>query len=321
MGRVHAESLLDFAWPATPPLRAIMGPLTFLSRRIEILAYRRWRKSSQPPRPPSVEVEIRSPGDLIDEDSHAGISDSTRTILERVVALSRRDVSEIMTPRASMLALAATTSPREAARLAVDSGFSRIPVYGENRDDIVGILYTKDLLASLCGLGEPAPTSVRKLARPAILVPESKNAQELLDEFLARRVQIAVVLDEYGGVSGLITLEDLLEQLVGEIDDEHDKPESRAPIFPVGDSIYEVAASVPIEQLNDELDLHLPTDADYSTLGGLAFDALARLPEPGDSFRRDGVEFTVIEVADHSIRRLRVDLRPAAAPVQGKAAG
>jgi len=129
---------------------------------------------------------------------------------------------------------------------------------------------------------------------------------------------MAIVLDEYGGVSGLITLEDLLEELVAPSTTNMDEPTPEDLVIPLGGSQYEVDASLPLEELNDRLGLKLPTDEDYNTVGGFAFNAFGRLPEPGESFRRDGVEFSVLEVADHSIRRLRLDLQPAEAPVAGQ---
>jgi CBS domain containing-hemolysin-like protein len=163
------------------------------------------------------------------------------------------------------------------------------------------------------GPADPDAVSPRKLVRPAYFVPETKSAYDLLQEFREQRTQIAIVLDEYGGVSGLITLEDLLEELVGPIDDEHDEPTPTDPVVPLGGSRYEVDAALAVEELNERLGLRLPTDADFQTVGGLAFHALGRVPEPGATFRFDGIEFSVVEIADHSIRRLRLDLQPAAA--------
>jgi CBS domain containing-hemolysin-like protein len=312
VGRVYAEGVLDRLWPLAATLRRLMFPLTAVARGAEALAYRRSRRLAAAPRPASVEVEIHSapPGEA--EDIEAELPESARAALERVVELSRLDVSEVMTPGAAILALPATVAAREAARAFVDSGHSRIPLYGEHRDDIIGVLYAKDLFARLLDDGPDAP-SPRVLARPPLFVPETKNAFELLDEFRTRRVQMAIVLDEYGGVAGLITLEDLLEELVGPIDDEHDVPTPADPVVPLGGSRYEVDATVTLEDLNERLDLHLPTDGEFQTVGGLAFHALGRVPEPGATFRHDGVEFTILEVADHSIRRLRLDLQPSAA--------
>jgi CBS domain containing-hemolysin-like protein len=312
VGRVHAEAVLDSLWPVANLIRTALAPLTFPARALEAAAYRRARRDPDSPRPPSVEVELHSATDLPAEgDIEAELTETTRSLVERAVELAHRDVQSIMTPRSAIVALPATTSAREAANLFASSGRSRVPLFGEHRDDIVGILYAKDLFPLLVNSPDPSRVQPRKLARPPMFVPESKNAAEMLQEFRAARVQIAVVLDEYGGVAGLVTLEDLLEELVGTIDDEHDVPTPSDPVRPLGGSRYEVDAKVALEDLNERLHLNLPTDADYATVGGLAFDALGRLPEPGATFRADGVEFTILEVADHSIRKLSLDLQPA----------
>ena len=312
IGRVHAEVVLDRFWPLADLIRAALAPLTFPARTLEAAAYRLARRDPDSPRPPSVEVELHSATDLPAEgDIDAELSETTRSLVERAVELAHRDVGSIMTPRSAIVALPATTPAREAADIFAASGRSRVPLFGEHRDDIVGILYAKDLFPLLVSSTDPSRVQPRKLARPPMFVPESKNAAEMLQEFRAARVQIAVVLDEYGGVSGLITLEDLLEELVGAIDDEHDVPTPSDLVRPLGGSRYEVDAMVAIEDLNERLHLNLPTDVDYATIGGLAFDVLGRLPEPGDTVRAGGVEFTILEVADHSIRKLSLDLQPA----------
>ncbi len=311
VGRVSAENVLDSLWPIANLIRRVMAPFIFPARALEALVYRKARGGPTLPRPQSVEVELHTATDLPEEDLEADLPETTRALLERAVELAHRDAGEVMTPRSSILALPATTSALEAANLFTASGRSRIPVFGEHRDDIVGILYAKDLFPALVSPTDQGKPSIRKLARAPMFVPESKNAAELLEDFRASRVQIAVVLDEYGGVSGLITLEDLLEELVGPIDDEHDIPTPSDPVKPLGGTQYEVDAALPLEDLNERLNLNFSTDGDYETVGGLAFDALGRLPEPGATFRRNGVEFTILEVADHSIRRMRVDLQPA----------
>jgi CBS domain containing-hemolysin-like protein len=314
LGRVHAEWVLLRLWPISGWLRTATAPLTFVSRAIEALAYRRSRRSPVAPRPASVEVEIHSAG----PEEHQGeveaeLPESTRAMLEKVVELTRSNVSDLMTPRAAMVVISASATAQEAARAFIESGLSRIPLFGEHRDDILGVLYAKDLFAKLFDAEDVASVIPRKLARPTLFVPETKNANELLEEFRIQRIQMAIVLDEYGGVAGLITLEDLLEEFVGAIDDEHDAPPKRDPVTPLGNSRYEIDAALPLDEINQRLGLHLPTDDDYTTIGGFAFNALGHLPEPGATFRREGIEFTVLEVIDRSIRRLRLDLNPAAA--------
>lgn len=313
-GRAYAETILDAGWPVAVMIRKFMTPATTVALALEELVYRRSRPKGNGSRPASVEVELHHSYHEDDQED-ADLPEATREMLERAVDLTHRDVSEIMTPRSNILELPASISADEAARTFVQSGLSRIPLYGEHRDDIVGILYAKDLFAQLIPGDSQTIPSPRKLVRAALFVPETKNATELLEEFRHRRVQMAIVLDEYGAVAGLITLEDLLEEVVGAIDDEHDIPTPEDEVVAIDDSQYEVNASMPLEDLNDRLDLNLPTDGDFQTVGGLAFDALGRVPEVGACFRSQGVEFTVLEVVDHAIRKLRLDLKPTTEPV------
>ncbi len=307
IGRVWAETLLDALWPMASMVRIIALPLTSSAELVELLAARLAGPSDAPPRPASVEVEFQTDPDD-PEDAEAELPESTRAILEHVVALTRRDVSEIMTPSSAMIVLSATVSPRQASKAFRETGLSRIPLFGENRDDILGILYAKDLFPLMTETEDPDSIVPRKLIRPAYFIPETKNANDLLNELRAKRSQIAIVLDEYGGVAGLVTLEDLLESLVGPIDDEHDVPTPDDPVVALGGSRYEVDAAVPLEEINDRLGIRLPTDGDFQTVGGFAFNALGRLPVKGERFRSDGVEFTVTEVGDHSIRRVQLEL-------------
>ncbi|CAN5844056.1 hypothetical protein BH23PLA1_BH23PLA1_33700 [soil metagenome] len=311
-GRVLAEPLLDRIWPLAGALRVLSAPLLLPARGLEALARRGAGRNGSIPRPASVEVEIHGTSDDSDEFfDEADLPEATREMLERVVELGRRDVAEVMRPRSGIVALPVSATPDEAARTFTDSGRSRLPIFGESRDDIVGILYAKDLFGSLSSeTSSNDELTLRPLVRPAKCIPESKSAADLLEEFRQERVHIAMVLDEYGGVSGLVTLEDLIEEIFGPIDDEHDVPTPEDAVVPIGETVYEVDAAVPLEDLNDRLHLDLPTDGDFLTIGGFAFNALGRLPEPGDSFREQGIEFTVVEVGDHSIRRLRLDFNP-----------
>ena len=163
--------------------------------------------------------------------------------------------------------------------------------------------------------------SPRDLVRPALFVPESKNAYDLLEEMRRQRRHFAIVLDEYGGVAGVVSLEDLLEELVGPIDDEHDIPPPADPVRELGGSRFEVDASLTLEELNERLDLDLPTDAEFQTIGGLVFHELGRLPAKGDSVNAFGVAFTVIEVSDHTIRRLLIDPAPEGALAKREPSG
>jgi CBS domain containing-hemolysin-like protein len=312
IGKVFAETMIDATWPATGFLRAMAWPLTFGFRQVERVVEWFAGSDESPQRPASVEVEISIPDEEDGaEDEEPDLPEAVRDMLQRTIELTRTDVVEIMTPRPMIVSLPSTATAEEAAATFRQTGLSRIPLFGANHDDIIGILYVKDLFARITEVKDFAAVSPRKLVRPAYCIPETKNAFELLEEMRSQRRQIAIVLDEYGGVAGLVTLEDLLEELVGTIDDEHDIPTPDDPVRPLGDSRYEVDATLPVESLNERLGLDLPTDGEYLTVGGLAFHALGRVPNPGETFLVDGAQFTVVDVKDHRIRRMRIELQGA----------
>jgi len=312
VGKVYAERVIDAAWPLALPLRVLTGPLTWTARQVEALVEHLARPRDSARRPSSVEVEIPADEDH-PGDEEADLPETTLALLRNAVELTRRDVSELMTPRSAIVTLPSSVTAREAARVFRETGKSRVPLYGENRDDVVGILYAKDLFPRMTDVADADTVIPRTLARTPYCVPETKNAFDLLEEFRRERTQIAIVLDEYGGVAGLATLEDLLEELVGAIDDEHDVPTPGEPVVPLGGTRFEVDATLSLEDLNERLKLRFPTDGDFQTVGGFTFHALGRLPEPGATFRHNGVEVEVLEVADHSIRRVGIDLHPAEA--------
>jgi CBS domain containing-hemolysin-like protein len=309
VGKVFAETIIDAAWPVSCFIRAIAWPFIFGFRQVEHLVGWLAGSDESSPRPASVEVEVSLPDEEdVAEDEEPELPEPVRAMLKRTVELTRTVVSELMTPRPMIVTLPSTATAEEAAATFRQTGLSRIPVFGAHHDDIIGILYIKDLFAGIIEAKDLSAVSPGKLVRPAYFIPESKNAFELLEEMRIDRRQIAIVLDEYGGVAGLATLEDLLEELVGAIDDEHDVPTPADPIHPVSESGYEVDATVPVESLNERLGLHLPTNGEYLTVGGLAFHTMGKVPVPGETFRANGAQFTVVDVQDHRIRRLRIEL-------------
>ncbi len=158
--------------------------------------------------------------------------------------------------------------------------------------------------------------SPRDLVRPALFVPESKNAYDLLEELRNQRTHFVVVLDEYGSLAGVVTLEDLLEELVGPIDDEHDIPSAADPVRELGGSRFDVDATATLDEVNERLSIQLPTDGEFQTIGGLVFQELGRLPMKGDRVIAHGVAFTVADVSDHTIRRIVIDLAPEISTVE-----
>jgi CBS domain containing-hemolysin-like protein len=315
-GKVFAEVIIDLLWPLAGLLRAVALPLTFGLRRVECLVELLSGRSQSLHRPAHLQLEIPVEDDAPDEDVEPELPESARVLLQQAVVLTRTDVGELMTPRSMIISLPSTVSAAEAATAFRRTGLSRVPIFEESRDDIVGILYAKDLFARMTDARTLRVISPRDLVRPALFVPESKNAYDLLEELRLERRHFAVVLDEYGSVAGLVTLEDLLEELVGSIDDEHDIPAPADPVRQLGGTRYDVDATLTLEELNLRLGVQLPTDGEFQTIGGLVFHELGRAPTKGDQVNAYGVVLTVADVSDHSIRRLVIDLSPEISAVQ-----
>jgi CBS domain containing-hemolysin-like protein len=213
-------------------------------------------------------------------------------MINAVIELGDRRVHEVMIPRVAIAALDADATLDDAIDLVVEVGHSRIPVYRESIDEIVGILYAKDLLPYLKPDAGPRP-AIRKLLRPPVLVPESMTVDDLLHEFQRRKVHIAIVLDEYGGTAGLVTIEDLLEEIVGEIQDEYDVEEPM--VVRLSDHEARVDGRADVDELLElfDLDLKLEDAEEYDTVGGLLYHRVGGVPAPGDSIDVDGLRLTV----------------------------
>jgi CBS domain containing-hemolysin-like protein len=232
-----------------------------------------------------------------DHEEGASVDPEQKQMIEAIFELRDTHAGEIMTPRTDVdgIDIAATLEQVKASVL--EYGHSRVPVYGENLDDILGVLYAKDLI-ELIDEKEPvaAGFNLKSLLREPFLVPESKPVLDLLREFKATKVHLAIVLDEYGGTAGLITIEDILEEIVGDIQDEHEAEDDEPPtIEQVDADTAKVDARVYIDDLNDQFDLDLPEDEDYETVGGFVFANLGHIPDAGESFEAHGVKVTVDE--------------------------
>ena len=213
-------------------------------------------------------------------------------MINAVIELGERRVHEVMIPRVAIAALSSDATLEQAIDLVIEVGHSRIPVYRESIDEIVGILYAKDLLPYLKPDAGPRPP-VRKLLRPPVLVPESMTIDDLLHELQRRKVHVAIVLDEYGGTAGLVTIEDLLEEIVGEIQDEYDVEEPM--VVRLSDNEARVDGRADVDELLElfDLDLKLEDAEEYDTVGGLMYHRVGGVPAPGDSIDVDGLRLTV----------------------------
>jgi putative hemolysin len=231
------------------------------------------------------------------------IEPEERAMIDNVLQLEETMARDIMVPRMDIVAVSEEASPREIVRTITTAGHSRIPVYRDSIDHIVGMLYAKDLLPFVIGSTRSLP--IKALVRQPYYVPETKRIDQLLTELRRNRVHVAIVVDEYGGTAGLVTIEDILEEIVGEIDDEHDAP--TVMIEQISDDEVIVDGRAPIEEVEEVLQMELvPEDAPFTTAAGFVHEHLDRLPQPGDAFEAQGVRAEVLAVEGHRLRRLRL---------------
>lgn len=231
------------------------------------------------------------------------IEPEERAMIDNVLQLEETMARDIMVPRMDIDAVAEDASPREIVRTITTNGHSRIPVYSDSIDHIVGMLYAKDLLPFVIGSTRSLP--IKALVRPPYYVPETKRIDQLLTELRRNRVHVAIVVDEYGGTAGLVTIEDILEEIVGEIDDEHDAP--TVMIEQISDDEFIVDGRAPIEEVEEALQMELVGEDDsFTTAAGFVHEHLDRLPQPGDAFDAQGVRAEVLATEGHRLRRLRL---------------
>jgi magnesium and cobalt transporter len=221
-----------------------------------------------------------------------------------VLEVSNTQVRDIMVPRSHMVVLGKDDTPEQLLKTIIQSNHSRFPVIGDDRDEVVGIVLAKDVLRQFMEDEDRKSFDIEPLLRPAVFIPESKRLNTLLAEFREGRNHMAIVVDEYGGVAGLATIEDVLEQIVGEIDDEHDQDEA-ATIQPQADGRYVVLALTRIEEFNDFFRAHL-RDTDYDTVGGLVMHELGRLPRRGEQLEYAGFRFKVLRGDRRRLHTLEV---------------
>ncbi len=236
-----------------------------------------------------------------DAQAEGAVDAEEMEMIESVIEFGDRRAGEIITPRTDIVALTSDSTLEKVRRTVVQAGHTRIPVYTGDIDNIIGILYAKDLLA----IEGPDRTDLRSIMRKPFFVPETKPLDDLLREFKARKMHMAVVLDEYGGTAGLVTIEDLIEEIVGEISDEYDHAESPL-IKRIDERTAEVDGRMDIEDLNDAMGLNLPEEADYETVSGFVSSELGFIPPEGQTLSADGVTFTVLAADARKITRLRI---------------
>lgn len=303
IARVAAEAILYFLWPVISVVFLLLTPLTLMAERLDLLLHRvSGREEPEARDAGMVADEIMT---YIDEGQREGIlEEGASRMISRVIELADSTVGSIMTPRTDMICLSSQVSFEEAREELIKSGHSRMPVIGESTDDIKGILYAKDLLKETPHNPENG-WDVLAICRTPFYVPETTGIDTLLETLKREHVHIAIVLDEYGGVAGLVTMEDILEEIVGEITDEYDE-EEKLRIEELEEGIAVVEGRVHIDELNDKFDYGLPEDEDYDTIGGFLFTQLGRIPKESESVTWNNLEVTVLEADARKVIKVQI---------------
>jgi len=256
--------------------------------------------------PPGAERQVHSEAELrmlVSRSTAEGeIQEGERDLIEKVFVFGDKDVADVMVAKPDVSAVSIDLPPEEALAVVLDSPYTRYPVYRESLDDIVGVLHVRDLFSAIHDRGLTG-LELGSLLRPAYMIPETKDLASLLQEFRRTNSHFAVVIDEYGAMVGIATLEDLLEEIVGEIEDEFDVPEE--PVEQIGEDSFRVDGRFAIDDFNDRFGTELPAE-DFHTVGGFVFGQLGRAPESGDDVSYDGIRFDVLEVEGNRIERIAV---------------
>ena len=296
------ETVLVNALPAIHLAAHLLYPVVRLLRLFEGLVRRLCGVPLHTAQSQADELEREILNVVSEGEIRGAVDEEEKEMIESVIDLRDTDVEAIMTPRTETIAADKNITLTELKELIAQSGHSRIPIYDGTIDEVLGVLYAKDLLR----IDDQTPFDVTEIMRPSLFIPETKRLRDLLHQFQEQKVHMAVVLDEYGGTAGLVTIEDILEELVGEIVDEYEEEEPE-PIQRIDENTVEVDASLRIEEINDRLHLDLPEDGDYETIGGFVFSTLGKIPEAGERCTYEQVAITVIAAAPRRITRLRLE--------------
>ncbi|MGH3001087.1 MAG: hemolysin family protein [Gaiellaceae bacterium] len=301
----HAERT---ALAVSTPVRAffaVMRPFIWLLQRSTEVLLRALGLE-----PPGAEHQAHSEAELrmlLTSSAEQGeIEHEEQEMLTKVFDFADKEVSDVMVPRPEVVAISIGLPPEQALEAVLDSPYTRYPVYRESLDDIVGVLHVRDLIEAMHEHGIVS-VDLESIVRPAYMVPETKDLGALLKEFRRTNQHIAVVIDEYGSMEGIATLEDLLEEIVGEIEDEFDIPDDT--VERVDDDTVRIGGTFPIDEFNERFECDLPHE-DYHTLAGFVFGQLGRGAEPGDEVDHDGLRFQVDSVEGQRIDRLTVTFQP-----------
>ncbi len=305
IARIGAATFLFPTWPLWHLVGKLSSPLIWAARLFDAVLHRLVGRMHQVPTEEAIGDEIRS---IVSEGHREGLlEEDARDMIESVIDFGDTVVSQIMTPRTEVHMVHVSLPWEDVVEDFIEAGHTRVPVYDKNRDDIVGVLYTKDLLPELAKPAVQSRRPIKALLRKPLFVPETKAVDDLLQLFQETRTHIALVLDEYGGVSGLVTIEDALEEIVGEIADEYDL-ESEVEIHKLSEDVCEALGRAHVDAINAEMNFELPESEDFDTIGGFVFAEFGRVPNVGESITwNDAVRLTVLEATRRRVNRVRLE--------------
>jgi magnesium and cobalt exporter, CNNM family len=305
IARIAAARYLYYTWPLWKVLGQICQPLVWLARAIDTFLQRLAGRPVAAESQDAIEEEIRT---IVNEGHREGlINEDAREMIEGVFELGDAVVSQVMTPRTEMYMVHVNRPWDDIVNDVIDAGHTRVPAYDRNRDDVVGILYSKDLLPELAKDPDEPRRPIRSLLRKPVFVPETITIKDALEQFQRSRTHIAIVLDEFGGVAGLVTIEDVLEEIVGEIADEYD-PEAEEQIVKIDEDTCEAVGRTHVDKINAVMGFDLPESEDFDTIGGFVFAEFGRVPAAGESIVwRDSVRLTVLEATRRRVERVRLE--------------
>jgi len=310
--------LLRLSW-LVRVVYVVATPLIGVSRLVDEIV-RRLARVDADSEAEALEAELLS---VVEEGRAEGqFDEAEQEMIEAVVEFRSTTVEQIMTPRTEIRALAYTDDLEKVKAYVRDGGHSRIPVYRESLDHLVGVLYAKDLLRWMSAREVDPVFSLESIVRPVVFVPETKTVRQLMAELLAQKVHIALVIDEYGGTAGLVTFEDIVEEIFGEIQDEYEDPAQPLPevVIDAGTGTATIDARMNVDDANDELEelrLEIPDHEDYDTVGGFVTVQLGRIPKAGESFVAEGLAVEVLEAEPTRVVRIRVGAARATDPGDG----
>ncbi len=266
-----------------------------------VLLVLRWYKTSSQQKARSNEL---FPDDESDEILPGSLGEDEKELIRNIIEFQDVVVCEVMVPRIDMVAVEHTTTLKEFRLLALEKGHSRIPVYQDTTDHIIGIAYVKDMLHYW--EADEEAILVTEFMRPPYFIPETKNAESLLQEFQSQKVHMAIAIDEYGGTAGIVTIEDILEEIFGEIVDEHDEEDENG-IVVVNENVLEVDAKTEIDDLEDYVGQIVVEHQDFETVGGLLFSILGEIPKEQEVVEYQHLRFTILEADRHRILRVKIE--------------